>query len=87
MGDYVKGFQDRNVSFGATSAGTCDVTLVFATGFTYSTDVTFTETNHDCPDCPSMLSPSPAVVTVQNPSSTCMAEGGADASVLDASLR
>ncbi|HEX8791065.1 MAG TPA: hypothetical protein VF765_08925 [Polyangiaceae bacterium] len=68
------------------------MTLVFATGFTFATDVTFSEApNEGCSGCLPILKPSPSVVTVNNPSSTCVAdagqttEGGGGASPSDAS--
>jgi hypothetical protein len=89
VGEYVDNQTQSNVYVGATSAGTCTVTLVFATGFTFTTDVTFSEApNGGCSGCLPVLKPSPAVVTVNNPSSTCMVdagEGDGDASPSDAS--
>lgn len=55
------------------SAGICHVELTFATGFAYSTDVTFTTPPADpsvC--CPVATAPTQATFTVNNPSATCV---------------
>ena len=75
------------------SPGVCHVKLTFATGFTYSADVTFaTQSGGVCggPQCKcgDILAPTSGPFTVDNPSDTCVAEpdsgedaGGADVSV------
>jgi hypothetical protein len=72
------------VSVGSPTPGTCHVTLRFATGFTWSTDVTFATMNDSQPGC----APCPDFVgvastsngsKVNNPPETCVAlDGGAD---------
>ena len=72
------------------SPGVCHVKLTFATGFTYSTDVTFaSQSGGVCggPQCKcgDILAPTPGPggftvpVTVNNPSDTCLAAAGEDA--------
>jgi hypothetical protein len=57
----------------AASPGTCHVVLTFATGFTYSADVTFTEQSQSC-GCPSYVGPNgPGGFQVNNPPDTCAA--------------
>lgn len=69
------------VSFTSPSPGVCHVELIFATGFTYSTDVTFTQTTvptpSGCPPCPitSLIVPTQGFFTVNNPSDTCVDAG------------
>jgi hypothetical protein len=79
VGEYVNGNMHRLVSFGATSPGTCHVTLVFATGYTFAADVTFSSTNPGCPGCAPVLTPSPPWIMVNNPSDTCVLDSGVDA--------
>ena len=76
VGDYVEGNERNLVTFGATAAGTCHVTLVFATGFTYSTDVSFMEGSGGCPGCPNVLTPFPGSFAVNNPGNTCVVDTG-----------
>jgi hypothetical protein len=67
------------VAVTSPSAGVCHVELTFATGFAYSTDVTFTTPPADpavC--CPVLTDPTQAVFTVNNPSATCV-DAGSDA--------
>ena len=53
--------------------------LTFATGFTYSTDVTFALQPDPgppgCPSCPPYLGPTPSTFTVDNPAATCTDAG------------
>jgi hypothetical protein len=60
------------VYFDASGPGVCHVELTFADGFTYSADVTYSTVPPYC-GCPSIsgLVPSPATLTVNNPSATC----------------
>ncbi len=78
----------KEVYLAATAPGVCHVELTFATGFTYSTDVTFASQRDPappgCAQCPAYIAPSSqATFTVNNPSTTCLDAGsseGADAS-------
>lgn len=65
----------------SSGAGVCHVTLKFATGFTYSADVTFVQqTQNDPPGCPvwHYLAPTQRDFTVDNPGTTCV-DAGLDA--------
>jgi hypothetical protein len=67
----------------ATSGpGICHVTLTFEGGFTYSTDFDFTwQTEPEppgCPPCPPHLGPTQGPFMVDNPSSTCIDDGGVE---------
>jgi hypothetical protein len=55
------------------SPGVCHVELTFATGFTYSADVTFTWQSGGCSGCPSTIGPTQGEFTVNNPRDTCVA--------------
>ncbi len=62
------------VGVGSPSPGVCHVALTFATGFTYSADVTFAVQPGGGCGCPSFVGPNPPVVLkVNNPSNTCHA--------------
>jgi hypothetical protein len=61
---------------GSQVAGLCHVDLTFASGFVYSTDVTFTGTSDSCGT--GFISPTQSVFAVNNPDSTC-ADGGSAA--------
>jgi hypothetical protein len=56
-----------------SSTGTCHVALTFATGFVYSTDVTFTSQSGGCAGCPATIGPTQGEFMVGNPSDTCSA--------------
>jgi len=71
--DYVRGTQ---IGIGSATAGVCHLVLTFATGFTYAADVTFTKTADACGA--SIVQPTQASFTVDNPTSTCTG-GGTDA--------
>ncbi len=61
------------VELSSPSPGVCHVELTFATGFVYSTDVTFTTPPADpsaC--CNTATAPTLATFTVNNPSATCV---------------
>lgn len=64
------------------SAGVCHVELIFTTGFTYSTDVTFIlQTDQGTPGCPGCrphVTPTQSTFMVNNPSTTC-GDAGEDA--------
>jgi hypothetical protein len=53
------------------SPGVCHIELTFATGFTYSADVTFTEQTA----CNSFIGPTSGPFMVNNPSDTCLDAG------------
>ncbi len=55
---------------GSQVAGLCHVELTFASGFVYSTDVTFTGTSNSCGT--GFISPTQSVFVVNNPRSTCV---------------
>jgi hypothetical protein len=76
----------KEVYLAATAPGVCHVELTFATGFTYSTDVTFTsQTDPEppgCAQCPPYIGPaSQATFMVHNPSNTCVDDAGLNAGV------
>ncbi len=75
---YTGGGSERQVSVGSSAPGDCHIVLTFATGFTYSADVTFT-TRTVCGHCP-YVAPTSDPFTVNNPSNTCVAlpDAGAD---------
>jgi hypothetical protein len=60
--------------------GTCHVVLTFATGFTYSQDVTFVVVPRDSCGCPSYISAQGGPFEVNNPPDTCvpLADAGAE---------
>jgi hypothetical protein len=68
------GWDPSYVAVQALRAGDCHVELVFANGFTFSTDITFTtQTDDSDPQCPCQyLQPNPQTIAVHNPSSTCL---------------
>jgi hypothetical protein len=65
------------VAVGSESPGTCQVVLTFATGFTYSADVTFTSQTDPsppgCGQCPAYIGPTGGPFVVDNPIDTCVA--------------
>jgi hypothetical protein len=74
---YVK---DSGVWVNSVRAGDCHVALWFSSGFTYSADVTFTVTSQTGGCCPgTYVSPTKDTFMVDNPSSTCVDAGTADA--------
>jgi hypothetical protein len=81
LGNYTLGppFETPCISVGSPSPGVCHVELNFATGFTYSTNVTFTsqtlEVPRGCPACPPFIGPTGLPsdpISVNNPSMTCV---------------
>jgi hypothetical protein len=71
---------DGMVMVASQSAGACHVVLTFATGFTYSADVTFTSKPGGVCGGPQCKCPDPALSTsgpipVNNPSNTCVDAG------------
>jgi hypothetical protein len=72
---YTGAATEYTVSVGSTSPGICHVDLAFATGFTYSADVTFTsQTLSSAPGCPEchFIGPTGGPFVVGNPSDTCV---------------
>jgi hypothetical protein len=67
-----------DVAVFSAGAGVCHIELTFATGFTYSTDVTFTQVSEDGCACPSLFAAISGPFTVNNPSDTCV-DAGLDA--------
>jgi hypothetical protein len=66
--------------------GVCHVQLVFATGFTFTTDVTFVSgTASACGTTVQYVGPSPVVFQVNNPAATCL-DAGADAPAYDGTV-
>ena len=76
---------------GPPSPGVCHVDLVFGTGFTFATDLSFvSQSSTSCGDTVTLVGPSPIESFVDNPPATCsdagldggppdgMAEGGND---------
>jgi hypothetical protein len=63
------------LTVGSPSAGQCQVTLTFATGFQYSTDVTFVSQTdpapHGCGACPAYFAATESTFMVDNPPATC----------------
>ena len=84
MGDaspsnHVSGSESQYVSLSSPSPGVCHVELTFATGFTYSADVTFvSESAGGLCACPQSTAPTQSTFTVNNPSTTCV-DAGLDA--------
>ena len=72
-GNYLVGSTGRSLEFTSPSPGLCHVVLTFATGFTYSSDVTFASRSAGC--CPSYIAPTQPTFTVDNPSATCADAG------------
>jgi hypothetical protein len=74
------GAYESILSVESATPGDCHIELTFATGFTYSADVTFTQ--HGGPECKwSYVGPTSGPFTVNNPSDTCVdarPDGGAD---------
>jgi hypothetical protein len=74
---------DDVVAIGSDGPGVCHVVLTFATGFTYSADVTFASKpggvcgGPQC-TCPDYVAPTGGPFAVQNPGSTCV-DAGPDA--------
>jgi len=81
---YVGGSEDKFLAIGSTTPGVCNVELVFATGFTFSTDITFASMADPvppgCGSCPSYVGPTQGLFEVDNPPATCTDAGVAEAS-------
>ena len=65
-----------SLAISSPSPGVCHVTMTFATGFTYSTDVTFVLQSDD-DTCPvwHYTAPTQRAFTVSNPNTTCVGAG------------
>jgi hypothetical protein len=62
------------ISVFSPTVGTCHVTLVFASGYTFSTNVTFAEmAGGGCGGCPPYIGATSGPISVNNPESTCVA--------------
>ncbi len=76
-------FNPQNLYVGSLSTGICHVELTFATGFTYSTDVTFTSSTQSGGCCPGThVTPTVNAFMVNNPSTTCV-DAGPEAGATD----
>lgn len=75
----------QNLYVGSLSPGVCHVGLTFATGYTYSTDVTFTSVTTTGGCCSGTgVNPTQTNFMVNNPSTTCVdagLEAGTDAGI------
>jgi hypothetical protein len=71
LGGYVFGSNKSQVIVSADHPGTCQVTLEFADGFSYSTTFTFATEQQSC-GCGPYLAVTPGSVDVDNPKSTCI---------------
>jgi hypothetical protein len=67
---YTGAGSQMDVGVGSMRPGNCHIVLTFATGFTYSADVTFT-TQTSCGGC-SYQAPTSGPFTVNNPPDTCV---------------
>jgi hypothetical protein len=78
---------DAFVSVTSPSPGVCHVELVFATGFTFTSDVTFvSKPALSCGDTAVYVGPAPGVALhVNNPVTTCL-DGGPDAPAYDGTV-
>jgi hypothetical protein len=71
---------EQSIAIYSPTPGVCHVELTFATGFTYSTDVTFevnTAKQQGC--CALFDAPTQTTFMVNNPSTTCVDPGASDA--------
>jgi hypothetical protein len=69
-------FNPQNLYVGSLSPGICHVELTFATGFTYSTDLTFMSSTQSSGCCPgTYVTPTVNAFMVNNPSTTCVDAG------------
>ncbi len=72
--------EERGVWIYSLRAGACHVALRFSSGFTYAADVTFTSSTQTGGCCPgTYVSPTKDTFIVNNPRSTCVDAGTADA--------
>jgi hypothetical protein len=63
----------------SSAAGSCHYDLVFANGYEYAGDVEFVANDPGC-GCQSYLVPSQGIVSIDNPTTTCVSDVG-DAAV------
>jgi hypothetical protein len=79
---YLFGSEGASLAITSSAPGDCHVALTFATGFTYSTDITFVSQTElqtsGCPACPSYTAPTQAKFSVANPSATCAGDASPD---------
>lgn len=68
-----------SLEIGSAGPGVCHVMLTFATGFTYSADVTFVSQTDPapsgCPSCSPYITATQRTFAVNNPDATCLATG------------
>lgn len=79
---YFTGDERSVLYVSSAQAGTCKVQLVFASGYTYSADVQFTQESNNVPAgcaCATSVVPTQQTFHVTNPASTCQ-DAGSDAS-------
>jgi hypothetical protein len=81
---YTKEASEGYVDVASAGPGNCHIQLTFATGFTYSADVSFKLEYGQCAGC-TYLEPTSAPFMVNNPSNTCV-DAGVDAGVSDAGV-
>jgi hypothetical protein len=75
---YLSGSDGQHVLLSSWSPGVCSVELMFATGFTYSAQVTFVSQTVGNPNrcsCQTTISPTQSTFVVNNPSTTCVDAG------------
>jgi hypothetical protein len=78
---YFTGSERSVLYVNSVQAGTCTVQLVFATGYTYSTEVQFAQQSNNVPAgcaCATSIEPTQQTFHVENPASTCQ-DAGTDA--------
>jgi hypothetical protein len=70
---YVFGAADSSLAIHSASPGACHVVLGFASGFTYSADVSFTQQTSGSTGCScTYTTPSISSFMVDNPANTCL---------------
>jgi len=75
---FVSGARQQLVDIPSLFAGTCHVELTFASGYTFATQIEFTYQPGNAQDCTCGTNQAnPAMITVPNPSATCLGEAGA----------
>lgn len=76
---YFSGGQQSALYVDSLQAGTCHVQLLFATGYSYATDVQFTSQVNNVPSgcpCSTTIQPKQQTFQVDNPAATCPDAGG-----------
>jgi len=71
---YTGTTSELEVDVPSSGPGTCHIVLTFASGFTYSQDVTFAYENPEC-SCGRYLAATSGPFNVNNPSDTCLPAG------------